>query len=203
VNLALGQRFLQTSVLIKAEGTQRMGRSIPVAFDPTAPLKAPPRASAEQRAAVKEARKKHKMSQAAVRAIHQLRRKVDPLPRGVDRLMIDAVDGSFANRTFLRGLPERTVAVARLRKNAKLRAFLPQAQRRGAQKYGPPLPPPEASLHEDSIPWQQIEVFVAQKMHRLKFKVIDAVCWPQATANQPLRLILIKPAGYRLRKGGK
>ena len=203
VNLVLGQRFLQTSVLIKAEGTQRMWRSIPVAFDHAAPLKAPPRASAEQRAAVKEARKKHNMSQAAVRAIHQLRQKVDQLPQGVDRLMIDAVDGSFANRTFLRGLPERTVAVARLRKNAKLRAFLPKAQRRGAQKYGPPLPTPEESLRDESIPWQQIEVFVAQKLHRLKFKVIDAVCWPKATADQPLRLIILKPAGYRLRKGSK
>jgi hypothetical protein len=123
VNLVLGQRFLQTSVLIKAEGTQRMWRSIPVAFDHAAPLKVPPRASAEQRAAVKEARKKHTMSQVAVRAIHQLRQRVDQLPQGVDRLMIDAVDGSFANRTFLRGLPERTVAVARLRKNAKLCAY--------------------------------------------------------------------------------
>jgi len=203
VNLVLGQRFLQTSVLIKPKGTQRMWRSIPVAFDHAAPLKAPPRASAEQRAAVKEARKKHNRSQAAVRAIHQLRQQVDQLPQGVSRLMIDAVDGSFANRTFLRGLPERTVAVARLRKNAKLRAFLPKAQRRGAQKYGLPLPTPEESLHDESIPWQQIEVFVAQKVHRLKFKVIDAVCWPKATADQPLRLIIIKPAGYRLRKGSK
>jgi len=95
------------------------------------------------------------------------------------------------------------VAVARLRKNAKLRAFLPKAQRRGAQKYGLPLPTPQEFLHDESIPWQQIEVFVAQKLHRLKFKVIDAVCWPKATADQPLRLIIIKPAGYRLRKGSK
>ena len=79
----------------------------------------------------------------------------------------------------------------------------PKAQRRGAQKYGPPLPTPEESLRDESIPWQQIEVFVAQKLHRLKFKVIDAVCWPKATADQPLRLIILKPAGYRLRKGSK
>ena len=79
----------------------------------------------------------------------------------------------------------------------------PKAQRRGAQKYGPPLPTPEESLRDESVPWQQIEVFVAQKLHRLKFKVIDAVCWPKATADQPLRLIILKPAGYRLRKGSK
>jgi hypothetical protein len=203
VNLVLGQRFLQTSLLIKAEGTARMWRSIPVAFDHAAPLKMPARASAEQRAAVKEARKKHNMSQAAVRAIQQLRQQVDRLPHGVERLIIDAVDGSFANRTFLRNLPARTVAVARLRKNAKLRAFLPQAQRHGARKYGLALPTPEESLHDESIPWQEINVFVAQKVHRLKYKVIDGVCWPKATADQSLRLIILKPAGYRLRKGSK
>ena len=203
VNLVLGQRFLQTSVLIKAEGSQRMWRSIPVAFDHAAPLRAPRGATAEQRAAVKEARKKHNMSQAAVRALQQLRQQVDGLPQGAQRLIVDAVDGSFANRTFLRALPERTVAVARLRKNAKLRAFLPKEQRRGAQKYGAPLPTPEASLHDEQIPWQELDVFVAQKRHRLKYKVIDAVCWPRATADQPLRLIMLKPAGYRLRKGSK
>jgi hypothetical protein len=58
-------------------------------------------------------------------------------------------------------------------------------------------------LHNESVPWQEIEVFVAQKLHRLKYKVIDNVCWPRATADQPLRLIVIKPAGYRLRKGSK
>ncbi len=203
VNLVLGQRFLQTSLLIKAKGTERMWRSIPVAFDHAAPLRAPPRASAEQRAAVKEARKKHNMSQAAVQAIHHLRQQVDRLPQGVDRLIIDAVDGSFANRTFLRNLPACTVAVARLRKNAHLRAYLPKKQRRGARKYGPELPTPEELLHDETIPWQELEVFVAQKLHRLKYKVIDEVCWPKATADQPQRLILIKPAGYRLRKGSK
>jgi hypothetical protein len=203
VNLVLGQRFLQTSVLIKAEGTGRMWRSIPVAFDHAAPLKVPQRASAEQRAAIKEARKKHNMSQAAVRAIQQLRQQVDRLPHGEERLIIDAVDGSFANRTFLRNLPARTIAVARLRKNAKLRAFLPQAQRRGARKYGPALPTPEESLHDESIPWQELEVFVAQKLHCLKYKVIEDVCWPKATADQRMRLIILKPAGYRLRKGSK
>ena len=200
VNLVLGQRFLQTSLLIKAEGTARMWRSIPVAFDHAAPLKVPVRASAEERAAVKEARKKHNMSQAALRAIQQLRQQVDRLPHGVERLIIDAVDGSFANRTFLRNLPARTVAVARLRKNAKLRAFLPQAQRHGARKYGLALPTPEESLHDESIPGQEINVFVAQKVHRLKYKVIDGVCWPKATTDQRLRLIILKPAGYRLRK---
>ena len=39
------------------------------------------------------------------------------------------MDGGYANRTFLRHLPERTVVVARLRKHAKLRVSLPPDQR--------------------------------------------------------------------------
>ena len=203
VNLVLGQRFLQTSLMIRAAGPQRMWRAIPVAFDHSAPLKAPAGATAAERAAVKEARKKQNMSQAAVEALRTLRTQVDQLPAGADRWIIDAVDGSFANRTFLRQLPPRTVAVARVRKNAALRAFRPPAARRGAQKYGPDLPTPQEWLHDDAVPWDTLEVFVAQKTHQLQYKVIEPVCWPRATADQPLRLIILKPAGYRLRKGSK
>jgi hypothetical protein len=203
VNLVLGQRFLQTSVLIKAEGPKRMWRSIPVGFEHAPPLKARPRATAEERAVIKEARKKHNMSQVASEQIHKLREAIDRLPQGYDRMIVDAVDGSFANRTFLRGLPERTVVVARIRKNAKLRTFLPKDQRKGPRKYGERLPTPEQILKDESIPWLSLDVFVAQKVHRLKFKVVENVCWPKATLDKPLRLIVIKPAGYRLRKGSK
>ena len=37
----------------------------------------------------------------------------------------------------------------------------------------------------------------------LEYKELRQVCWPKATADRPLRLIVIKPAGYRLRKGSK
>lgn len=49
VNLVLGQRFLQTTLMVKAPGPERMHRSIPVGFKHAPPLKAPPRATNEQR----------------------------------------------------------------------------------------------------------------------------------------------------------
>jgi hypothetical protein len=58
-------------------------------------------------------------------------------------------------------------------------------------------------LHDEAIPWQPMEVFVAQKTHILHYKVIDRVCWQKVTQEKPLRLIVIKPAGYRLRKSSK
>jgi hypothetical protein len=199
----LGQRFLQTSVMIKAQDPARPWRSIPVSFVHTPPLKAPARATHEQRAAVKEARKKQNLSTAAVAQLYRLRAQIDALHNGLGRLLIDAVDGSFANKTFLRNIPDRTVVVARIRKNAKLRRYLPPDQRSGPRKYGEQLPTPEELLRDESIPWQELRVFVARKIHTLQYKVIDLVCWPKATKDQPLRLIIIKPAGYRLRKGSK
>jgi hypothetical protein len=203
VNLVLGQRFLQTALLVRPPGEARPWRSIPVAFRHAPPLKAPPRATPEERAAVKEARKRYNLSLLGAEELQQLRAALDQSPAGRDRLLIDAVDGGYANRHFLQSIPERTVVVARLRKNAKLRVYLPPDQRTGPRKYGPDLPTPEALLRDETIPWQELTVFVAGQLRTLKYKVVDRVCWPQGTRDRPLRLILLKAAGYRLRKGAK
>jgi hypothetical protein len=93
VNLAWGQRFLQTALFIKPHGPERPWRSIPVGFRHTPPLKAPPRATPEQRAAVKEARKKSNLSSAAAEELRLLRDRIDQLPHGAGRQLIAAVDG--------------------------------------------------------------------------------------------------------------
>jgi len=129
-----------------------------------------------------------------------LRQRLDRLGQR-DRLLINSVDGSFANKNYLRDLPPRTVVVARIRKDARLRAYLPPESRHGPRKYGEKLPTPERFHQDDSIPWQPLEIFVAGQVRTLYYKSIDLVCWPQATLDRPVRLIIIKPAGYRLRKG--
>lgn len=203
VNLVWGQRFLQTALLVKPAGPARPWRAIPVAFRHTPPLKPPPRPTAEERAAVKEARKRHNLSVAGADELQRLRDALDQRPGGRERLLLDAVDGGYANRTFLRHLPERTVVVARLRKNAKLRAYLPPDQRCGARKYGPDQPTPEQLLRDETRPWQTLSVFVAGQLRPLQYKVIEGLCWPRGTQDRPVRLILLKAAGYRLRKGSK
>ena len=203
VNLVWGQRFLQTALLVQPSGPARPWRAIPVAFRHTPPVKPPPRATPAERAAVKEARKRQNLSVAGAEELQHLREDLDHLPGGRERLLIDAVDGGYANRTFLRYLPQRTVVVARLRKNAKLRAYLPPDQRRGARKYGPDQPTPEQFLRDDTLPWQELTVFVAGQLRVLQYKVIDELCWPRGTQDRPVRLIVLKAAGYRLRKGSK
>jgi len=93
--------------------------------------------------------------------------------------------------------------VGRIRKDAKFRAYLPPEQCRGARKYGPDLPTPLESLQDPNLPWQSLEVFVVGKFRTLQFKELPRLCWPKVTQDRPLRLILIKAPGYRLRKGSK
>lgn len=203
VNLVLGQRFVQTSLLLQPGGPTHPWRALPVSFSHAPTPKIPKHASAQEQAAFKETRKKHRLSRVALEQLCSCRQQLDRQPGGRERWLIDVVDGGYSNRTFLTGLPERTDAVARVRKDAKFRAHLPAEQRRGARKYGPPLPTPLEYLRNPDLPWQSLEVFVAGQVRTLHYKEVCGLCWPKVTQSRPLRLIVIQAAGYRLRKGSK
>lgn len=100
---------------------------------------------------------------------------IDRLPGGRERPLIMAADGSFANRSFLGGIPERTTVVVRVRKDARLREALPPEQRAGNRG----------------------------RVRKLKCKVVANVCWQRTTRDRPGSLVLLKPVGYRLRKGDR
>jgi hypothetical protein len=203
VNLVLGQRFVQTSLLLQPGGLTHPWRALPVSFSHAPTPKIPKSASAQEQAAFKEVRKKNRLSLVALAQLRFCRQELDRQPGGHQRWLIDVVDGGYSNRTFFTGLPERTDAVARLRKDAKFRAYLPPQQRQGARKYGPALPTPLQSLQNQELPWQSLEVFIAGNMRTLHYKEVRDLCWPKVTQSRPLRLIVIKAAGYRLRKGSK
>ncbi len=203
VNLVKGQRFVQSSLLLQPGGAQRPWRAIPIEFTHAPAPKIPRDASPEQEAAIKEVRKKHRLSVVALEHLTHWRGELDALPGGEESLLIDAVDGGYSNRTFLRGLPQRCQAVARFRRDAKLREYLPPEQRKGATKYGAPMDTPLEMLQDPLRPWQTTDLFIAGEMRTLSYKEITNVCWPKATQTRPMRLILIKAAGYRLRKGCK
>lgn len=203
VNLIPGQRFLQTAAMLATDGDVPLFRSVPIGFDHAPPLKPPKRATEEQKRAVREARRKHNISTVAIAELQRLRLELDRCPGGGERLLINSVDGGFANRAYLRALPPRTAVVARIRKDAHFRAFLPPPQRRGTRRYGPDLPTPEQMLADPAIAFQTMEVAAGGRLHTLQFKVVEQVCWPNVTGDTPIRVILIKPLGYRLRKHGR
>jgi hypothetical protein len=203
VNLVLGQRFVQTSLLLQPAGADHPWRALPISFSHAPTPKIPKRGPEEQKAAVKELRKRHRLSVIALEQLTDCRHQLDLQAGGAEKWLIDAVDGSYANRTFFRGLPERTHALARVRKDAKFRAYLPPDQRQGARKYGANLPTPLAYLADPNLPWQDCSLFIAGQFRTLYYKEIPRLCWPKVSVDRPLRLILIQAAGYRLCKGGK
>jgi hypothetical protein len=203
VNLVLGQRFVQTSLLLRPAGAAHPWRALPVSFSHAPTPKIPKRGPEEHKTVIKEFRKQHRLSVIALDQLSVCRHQLDLQAGGAAKWLIDAVDGSYANRTFFRGLPERTHALARVRKDAKFRAYLPPEQRQGARKYGSHLPTPLASLADPSLPWQGCSLFIAGQFRTLQYKELFGLCWPRVSADRPLRLILIKAAGYRLCKGGK
>ena len=203
VNLVLGQRFVQTSLLLQPGGAEHPWRALPVSFTHAPTPKIPKRASPEEQAALKEVRKKHRLSLVALEQLQFCRRYLDSQPGGHQRWLMDVVDGGYSNRTFFAGLPERTQVVARVRKDAKFRTYLPPDQRQGARKYGPNLPTPLEYLQDPDLPWQSMNVFVAGKLRTLHYKEVPRLCWPRVTQDRQMRLIVIKAPGYRLRQGSK
>ena len=200
-NLVLGQRFVQSSIMVRAGGIGTQWRAIPVGFVHAPPLKAPRGATKEQVDAVKENRKKHNVSTVAAKELIRIRNEVYRSPERVR--MVHAVDGSFANKTYMGSVPEDVTVIARGRKNARLRAHLPAPERRGSRKYGMHLPTPEEILRDESISVRRVFLFIAGKWRMLKYKELTDVCWPRVAGDKPMRLIVIKAPGYRMRKGSK
>jgi hypothetical protein len=117
-----------------------------------------------------------------------------------------SVDGSYTNQTVLKSLPERTTLIGRLRKDAEL--FHPprpedQPAVGSKRQYGPPAPTPDALRQDDTIPWQEVTAFAAGKLHTFRVKTLAPILWKKAGARGPLRLVVIAPVGYRLRKASK
>jgi len=202
VNLVLGQRCVQASLLVRPGGSTHPWRALPVRFSQAPTPTCPRRATPAEQTAVREQRKKHRLCLVALEQLAQIRAEVDALG-GQDRWLLDTVDGSYTNRTFLRGLPPRTDALGRVRKDAQLRAWLPFAQRHGRRKYGEPLPIPQAHLADETVPCQAVEVWVGGQWRTLRYKERQSLCWPTGTQDRPLRVLELKPLGYRLRQGSR
>lgn len=203
VNLVLGQRFVQTSVLLEPSAQEHPWRAIPVQFTHAPVPKIPRTASKEEVAAIKKIRKKHRLSVIALKQLEFCRHQLDQTPKGSKTVLTSVVDGGYANSTYLCGLPANTEVLARFRKDAKLREYLPPEKRQGARKYGPPLPTPLETLQDPLLPWKEVPLFIAGQTRTLKYKELLHVCWPRGAKARPLRLILIKAAGYRLFTGAK
>lgn len=201
-NFVWGQRFLQISAALPDVTVAGRARGIPIdlthAPSPTKPGK---RASEEVRREYRRQQQAMKVSCVGAARLTELREQLDRDNCG--RRLIVSVDGGFTNRTVFRNLPHNTVAIGRIRKDAKL--FLPPVTatrpRRGRQRwYGESLPTPEQIRRDESIPWQTVTAFAAGKSHEFSVKTVAPVRW-LGTGAADARLVVVRPLAYRPGKG--
>src|SRR6187402_3757108 len=163
VNFQWGHRVLQTSLLWPENSGG--ARGLPVAFSILVNRLSPKEAAGVDLEAAREAGRQANVNHNAARQLKDLSQKIA-------RPIVAAVDGRFANKTFLRALPPDCQAVARLRKDALLfhppqKQDAPHANGR-PRFYGQKAPRPEELRQDESQPWQRVKAHAAGADHEIK-----------------------------------
>lgn len=207
VNLIRGQRFLQLSGILPPPEVPGPARAIPVRFQHVPPVPKPPKNAGQQdQKAYRQRKKTENLSARGVQVLHQVRRELDTRHEAGKRRFIVGVDGSYTNQTVLKNLPERTVLIGRIRKDAEL-FYPPRPEDQPAvgtrKRYGQLAPTPDRLRQDDTVPWQEITAFAAGKLHAFRVKTLAPVLWKKGGFALPLRLVVVAPVGYRLRRSSK
>lgn len=200
-NLILAQRFIQFSLLAPDGPTPPVAaRTLPCRFEHVPSVKKPKKDAPEDEwAAYRETVKQENLNAAAHRMMGALRQELDTVHRVPDCHLVLVVDGSYTNKTILRGLPPNTTLIGRIRKDATL--YFPHE--RLPRRYGPLAPTPEALRQDDSYPWHEVQAYAAGKAHTFRVKTLAPVRWRKAGPGLPLCVVAIAPVGYRLTKHGR
>lgn len=152
-------------------------------------------------------KKLRSLSQVGVHVLQSVRAALDARISTCLRQLLVAVDGTYVNRTMMRQIPQRTTLIGRIRKDAKLFHALPteSTPRSGGRprRYGEPAPTPEQILQDQAVPLVHVRCFAAGEFRQIPVKVLSPVYWRKAGPDLPMQLVVIKPLGYRLRKGAK
>jgi hypothetical protein len=201
VNLMLGLRFLQASLLVPLYRRSEAGtRALPIRFQEASRVKRPGRkATAEEWQRYRVAARKCNLSQRFVTMMPDVRLALNAAGASMKTLVM-AVDGSFCNRTVFAAAVEKTEIIARARKDAVLCSRAPAGSRRfyGLEKFTP-----ESVRQNDSIPWNITEIYYGGKRRRVRYKVLRDVYWQGGARRRPLRLLVVAPTPYRKRKSGR
>jgi hypothetical protein len=201
VNLTLGLRFLQASLLMPLHRTSQISsRALPIRFEEVSRVQRPgKKATAEMKQQYRAALKQQNLSQRFVAMGEQLRRQLDHAG-GRNKILVLAGDGSFCNRTCFGQIPERTALLVRARKDAKLcfRAPLGSPRFYAVDKFTP-----EQVRKDETRAWKTTKIFYGGKRYKVRYKVVDTVYWQRGARQRPLRLIVIAPTPYRKTRSRK
>jgi hypothetical protein len=203
-NFIWGQRFLQISMALPDQPGCSQSRAIPVDFHHCPTAKRPRKKDdAECWENYKEQQKKLKLSKKGAERLNELRSRLN-VNGAAKKQLIVSVDGSYTNESVLKKLDEKITLIGRIRKDTKL--FTKSLHKPGVGRkkvYGDKLPTPEEIRQSQDYPWQEVNAWVAGKMHTFNVKVIRDLKWKSAGQNHTLQLVIIRPLGYRLTKSSK
>jgi hypothetical protein len=200
-NLILGLRFLQSSLLLPLHRNGPFAaRAIPIRFEEVSTVKKPgKRAGKDAWRQYKEDRKRFNLSQRFVQTMAQLRAALDQAG-GTSKTLVIAADGSFCNRTVLATIPERSVLIARARKDAKL-CFA--AAPGGRRLYAEEKFTPDGVRQDEKLLWKTTKIFYGGKRRKVRYKEVTGVLWQSGAKTRPLRLFVVAPTPYRKRQSVK
>jgi len=201
VNLVLGLRFLQASLLVPLHRTSSVGtRALPIRFQEASRVKRPGKNATEEiQQQYRKAVKQRNLSHSFVEMSKQLRLELDQAG-GRSKILVITGDGSFCNRTCFGEIPERSVLLVRARKDAKL-CF--RAQSGSRRFYGADKFTPEQVRKDDGRAWKTTKIFYGGKRRKIRYKEVAEVYWQNGARQRPLRLIVIAPTPYRKTKSKK
>lgn len=201
VNLMLGLRFLQASLLVPLHRQQTVNaRALPIRFEEVSTVKKPGRrASEEDQKQYRELKKRQNLSQRFVQMMGELRQALDEAG-AAHKTLVTAGDGSFCNQTVFTAPRERTEVIARARKDAQL-CF--RAEPGGRRFYGVEKFTPEQVRQDDSLSWKTTKIFYGGKRRKIRYKDLGPLYWQGGARRQPLRLLVVAPTSYRKRKSSR
>ena len=217
VNLMLGLRFLQASLLVPVFRRAKVGaRALPIAFEEVSVVKHPrhkmPKRKPSQgkRTAplsplelewkqYRAAQKAHSLSTHLRDLMRRLRTTFDACG-AAHKILLLAVDGSFCNRTVFTTVVPGVELIARARKDIKLCFRAATGSRRF---YGQEKLTPEQVRLDDSRPWKTTKIFYGGKRRKVEYKEVAGVFWQGGGRKRPLRLLVVRPTRYKKRLSGR
>jgi hypothetical protein len=196
LNLVHAIRFVQISLLFPHHGEGAFAaRAVPIRFAESVAVKKPgPKASQEEVAGYRQARREKNLALDACAQLREVRADFDRLG-APQRSLIAAVDGSYCNRRTFDHLAERTELIARTRKDARLCFPAPQGSRRF---YAESKFTPEQVRQNDAIAYQRVEVSIGGTRRELRYKEVEGVLWQRGARRRELRLLVLAPIPYKL-----
>jgi hypothetical protein len=201
VNLIWALRFLQASVLLPLHRSGPWSaRGIPIRFEEVSSVKKPGRRAGEEAwQAYKQEVKQRNLSRRFVQSMAELRATFDHAG-AQKKVLVIVGDGSFCNRTVLAGIPDRTVLIARTRKDASLCFRAPKGDRRF---YSQDKFTPDQVRLDANLAWQTTKIFYGGKRRKVRYKEVTDVLWQGGARKRPLRLLVIAATPYGKRKSAK